>query len=302
MDRVQGSVSLLWLVARDVSTLTQGRYNKRDLLTYAVGIGCTESNFVYEHDENFAAFPLYPIVLNFKGVEQDVVSFPSEAMTQGPAMPPLPGIKVGLDGERYLEMLEPLDVDGGEVTIKARLIGVHKRGSGASVEKEELVVDKNGKVLCKMISGAFLVGAKGFKDSGVTNSEKVNIPNRAPDAVLDMPTSKTQTHIYRLSGDYNPLHVDPGFAMMSGFKEPILHGLCSLGITARAVIQQYCDGDSTRFKAIKARFAKPVLPGDTLTVEMWKEGDKVVVQTKVKSSGAVSINNAYVLLKPSSKL
>lgn len=277
-------------------------YNKRDLLTYAVGIGCEELNFTYEHDEDFAAFPTYPIVLNFKGTDQDVVSFPSEAMASGPPMPPLPGIKVGLDGERYIEKIHPLDVDGGELTIKARIIGVHKRGSGASVEKEELLCDSTGKVLYRIVSGAFLVGAKNFKDSGTTNSESVKPPGRAPDAVVEVPTTKTMTHIYRLSGDYNPLHIDPNFAQMSGFQEPILHGLCSFGITARAVVNQYCDGKDAKFKAIKGRFAKPVLPGQTLVVEMWKDGDKVVLQTKVKETGQVCINNAYVLLNPDSKL
>jgi len=278
------------------------RYNKRDLLLYAVGIGCEELNFVYEHDEDFAAFPTYPIVLTFKGNEQDVVSFPSDAMAAGPPMPPLPGVKVGLDGERYIEKLAPLDVDGAELIIKQRLIGVHARGSGASVETEQLICDLNGKPIYRIVSGAFMVGAKNFKDSGISNSEKVVVPNRAPDSSLEMPTLPNQTHIYRLSGDYNPLHLEPGFAMMSGFKAPILHGLCSLGITARAVIQQYCGGKAEGFKAIKARFAKPVMPGDILVVDMWKEGNKVIVQTKVKSTGAVSINNAYVLLETESKL
>jgi peroxisomal enoyl-CoA hydratase 2 len=255
-----------------------------------------------EHDENFSAFPTYPIVLGFKGTDPDVVSFPSEAMSQGPPMPPLSGVKVALDGERYIEKIAPLDVDGGELTLKSRVIGVHARGTGASVEKEDLLYDKSGKLLYKIVSGAFLVGAKDFKDSGTTNSEKVDVPTRAPDSVLEMPTSKTQAMTYRLSGDYNPLHIDPSFAQMSGFKEPILHGLCSFAITARAVIAQYCDGDSKRFRAIKGRFAKPVLPGDTLLVEMWKEGDKIIVQTKVKETGAVSINNAYVLLNPAAKM
>ena len=78
-------------------------YLTRDLLTYAVGIGCTDLNFVYENNKGFEAFPTYPIVLSFKGTDQDVVTFPSKAMAEGPKMPPLPGVVAGLDGERYIE-------------------------------------------------------------------------------------------------------------------------------------------------------------------------------------------------------
>lgn len=274
-------------------------YNKRDLLTYAVGIGCTELNFVFENNPTFAAFPTYPIVLGFKGSDQDVVTFPSAAMMEGPAMPPLPGVKVGLDGEREIIKLAPIPTDGSELTLRTRFIGVHKRGSGASVENEAELLDSKGNVVYKIISGSFLVGAKNFVDSGTSNSEKVPLPKRAPDAVLEMPTSEYQAQVYRLSGDYNPLHVDPDFATLAGFKAPILHGLCSYGITARAVIKQFCNNDPAKFRSIKARFASPVMPGNTIVVEMWKEGNKVILQSKVKETGKVCINNAYVMLEGS---
>lgn len=276
-------------------------YNKRDLLTYAIGIGCTELNFVYENNPGFAAFPTYPIVLGFKGTDQDVVTFPSPAMMEGPAMPPLPGVRVGLDGEREIIKLRPIPTDGSDLTLRTRFIGVHKRGSGASVENEAELIDKDGNVIYKIISGSFLVGAKGFKDSGRTNSEKCPPPKRAPDAVVEMPTSEYMAQVYRLSGDYNPLHVDPDFATLAGFQAPILHGLCSYGITARAVVKQFCNNDPSKFRSIKARFASPVMPGNTIVVEMWKEGDKVILQSKVKETGKVCINNAYVMLE-SSKL
>ena len=128
---------------------------------------------------------------------------------------------MGLDGERYIEMIKPLDPEGGVLTSKTKLIGVHKRGSGASVEQETHLIDAKGELVYKIISGSFLVGARDFKDSGITNSVKVEIPKRAPDAVVDMPTSITQAHMYRLSGDYNALHIDPDFAAISGFGEPV---------------------------------------------------------------------------------
>eukprot|EP00808_Paulinella_micropora_P007111 g4174.t1 len=278
-------------------------YLKRDLLTYAVGIGCSELNFVYENHDSFEAFPTYPIVLSFKGKDQDVVSFPSPAMMEGPPQPGLPGVKAGLDGERYIEKLADLDPDGGKLFLKSRIAGIHKSriagihkaGSGATVQSETLLEDAKGKVYYRMTGGSFLVGAKGFKSAGTSFSKKVDPPAREPDVVEEMHVPKTQAQVYRLSGDYNPLHIDPEMAKIMGFKEPILHGLCTMGFTARAFVKHFCKGTGKAFKSIRVRFASPVLPGQTLQVCMWKDAatpGRVVIQTKVKETGKVVINNA----------
>eukprot|EP00656_Telonema_subtile_P029771 TRINITY_DN32851_c0_g1_i1.p1 TRINITY_DN32851_c0_g1~~TRINITY_DN32851_c0_g1_i1.p1 ORF type:complete len:322 (-),score=82.48 TRINITY_DN32851_c0_g1_i1:168-1133(-) len=268
-------------------------YNIRDLLTYAVGIGCTDLQFVHENDGDFQAFPTYPIVLAFKGIDQDVVSFPSPAMDEGPSMPPLPGVKAGLDGERYIEKVNELDPDGAKLILRSRLAGVFNKGKGASVQSEAFLEDEDGKVFYKMQSGSFLVGANDFVDSGETFFKSHKIPNRSPDKVEEMFVPENQAQVYRLSGDYNPLHVDPETAEMMGFKVPILHGLCSLGYTTRAFMKHYCNNDQEFFKSIGLRFASPVLPGQTLVVEMWEEkGGRVLLQTKVKETGKVCISNA----------
>jgi len=277
-------------------------YTRRDLILYAIGIGCDELNFVYENSPNFAAFPTYPIVLSFKGNENDVLTFPSPAMMKTMNVPPLPGFKFVLDGERYLEVINPLPLSG-EFSYSSKCIGIHKRGQGALVVTESIISDST-KTYVKIVSGAFCVGAKNFtpESIGESYSENITLPARDPDATEDTHTLPNQAHIYRLSGDYNPLHIDPRMAKVSGFKEPILHGLCSLGIAARAVIKKYCGNDPSQFKAIKVRFAKPVIPGETLTTSMWKEGNKVYLEVKAKERNTIVVNNAYVLLNEKSKL
>ena len=83
-----------------------------------------------------------------------------------------------------------------------------------------------------------------------------------------------QAAIYRLSGDRNPLHIDPDFAKMAGYDRPILHGLCTFGHVGRAVLASYCDNDPDRFVGMSVRFSGVVYPGDTITTEMWDAGQR----------------------------
>jgi len=283
------------------SSSTTVSYNPRDLIIYAIGIGSDDLRFVYEHDADFAPFPTYPIVLGFKGTSSSIVNFPSEPMIKTSTIPPIKGTKVMLDGERYLEVVNPLPKEGAELTLKNTLLGIHKRGQGAIVESETIIQDDKT-VYVKIISGAFLVGAKDFENAGKTFSENIPVPKRNPDAVEEAKTLPNQAMIYRLSGDYNPLHVDPEMAKMSGFQQPILHGLCTFGYAARAVIKHFAGNDPSKFKSIRARFAKPVNPGETLITSMWKEGNRIILDVKVKERNQVVVNNAYVDLHPSSKL
>src|SRR5262249_2123498 len=106
---------------------------------------------------------------------------------------------------------------------------------------------------------------------------------------------ENQALLYRLSGDWNPLHADPSFAKAFGFDKPILHGLCTFGYAARHVIQKFSpNGDPRFFKSIKVRFADAVFPGDTIKTEMWKEGEKVVFRTLAEGKNKPAITNAAV--------
>ncbi len=113
---------------------------------------------------------------------------------------------------------------------------------------------------------------------------------------MDIPTREDQAVIYRLSGDYNPLHIDPAIAKMAGFSKPILHGMCTFGVTCRAVLQTYAEYDPKRFKSHQARFSAPVYPGETITVDLWKDGDVVSFEARIKDRGVTVIKNGKTVL------
>nr|CAD7423672.1 unnamed protein product [Timema monikensis] len=156
--------------------------------------------------------------------------------------------------------------------------------------------DENGNQVAYNQVTTFAIGMGGF--GGKRTSDKAvdiaNAPARAPDATVTEKTSLDQAAVYRLSGDWNPLHIDQDMATLGGYRRPILHGLCTLGFSARHILQRFANNDPSKFKAIKARFPKPVLPGQTLQTNMWHEGSRIHFETKVLESGYTVIGGAYV--------
>jgi len=146
--------------------------------------------------------------------------------------------------------------------------------------------------VARTLSSIFIRGLGGFGGPRGPTSTSTELPSRAPDAIQTEKTSEHQAWIYRLSADYNPLHIDPAVAEMVGFKKPILHGLCTFGFSTRAILKSFCNNDPANFKSIRVRFISPVYPGETLVIEMWKDGNKILFQTKVKERNVVVIGNA----------
>ena len=261
-------------------------YDKRDVLLYAVGIGIRDLGFVYEGHPGFAVFPTFPIRWGGAGAPIDRSLIPS---SPGP---------LNIDAERYLEMIQPLPVEGA-VNVRSRLIGVHPRGKGNGfVECESVVTDAAGDVCIKMVNGSFRRGVEAladiepFEGSGQTFSEKIAVPEREPDVTVSAHVPDNQAHLYRLSGDYNPLHIDPDSAKFGGFDEPILHGLCTFGHCGQLLLAALCDNDAKRFKKIKLRFSSPVFPDDTLEILAWNEGPgRVLFEARV--GDRVVVSNAY---------
>jgi len=175
--------------------------------------------------------------------------------------------------------------------------GIYDKGSGALVASENVAVDAaTGAKLVTSRSGAFIRGEGGFGGERGPSDRWLR-PERPPDHRVVLPTRPEQALLYRLSGDRNPLHADPKFAARGGFSRPILHGLCTYGFTGRALLHTLCGSDPAQFLSMSGRFSRPVLPGDTLVVSIWREdGDSALFQTATED-GTVVIDHGRMRLR-----
>jgi 3-hydroxyacyl-CoA dehydrogenase/3a,7a,12a-trihydroxy-5b-cholest-24-enoyl-CoA hydratase len=272
-------------------------YEERDLALYALGVGAAhdplddkELRTVYDmHGGGFVALPTYAVAPALGAI-----------LTLAKQGVNAPGLHFGLDrvlhGEQYTELTRPLPPHA-KLTHRARVKEIFDKGKNALVVTEIKTTDETGELLAVNELTTFVRGAGGWGgDRGP--SADVNVPpDRAPDAVVSEKTADNQALLYRLSGDWNPLHADPAFAQAFGFPRPILHGLCTFGFAGRAVIKAFAEGDPRWFKSIKVRFVDLVFPGETIVTEMWKASPtRIVFRCKVKERDKVVITNAAVEL------
>uniref|UniRef100_A0A8C6DW45 Peroxisomal multifunctional enzyme type 2 n=1 Tax=Moschus moschiferus TaxID=68415 RepID=A0A8C6DW45_MOSMO len=273
-------------------------YAELDTIMYALGVGASikepkDMKFIYEGSSDFSCLPTFGVIFAQKSI-----------MSGGLAE--IPGLSIdlakSLHGEQYLELYKPIP-RAGKLRSETIVTDILDKGSGLVI-LVDVYTYSGEELICYNQFSIFVVGSGGFGGKRTSDKAKaaVAVPNRPPDAVLTDITSLNQAALYRLSGDWNPLHIDPNFASLAGFDKPILHGLCTFGFSARHVLQHFADNDVSRFKAIKVRFAKPVYPGQTLQTEMWKEGNRIHFQTKVQGTGDIVISNAYVDLVPASAI
>ena len=182
-------------------------------------------------------------------------------------------------GEQVIILHGEIPVSG-TVRITTTVAGMYDKGSAGLVVLESESVDATtGAPALTTRTGLFIREAGGFGGprgpEGDEESELAGapVPSREPDEVVSYATRSDQALLYRLSGDRNPLHSDPAFAKRAGFDRPILHGLCTYGFTGRALLHAVCGSDPARFGAMRARFSKPTMPGDTLSISVWDIGD-----------------------------
>ncbi|MDX2202171.1 MAG: MaoC/PaaZ C-terminal domain-containing protein [Hyphomicrobiaceae bacterium] len=257
-------------------------YTKRDVLLYAVGIGARDLRFVYEGHPGFAVFPTFPIRWGATGLVVDET-----------ALPPTPG-PLTIDAERHLEVLGPLPLEG-TVEVRSRLVSVHPRGKGNAFVEIESEVSDAGRPCVRMVTGVFRRGVEKlgdiepFEGAGESRSVRLPMPDRKPDVEVSARIADNQAHVYRLSGDYNPLHIDPDAARFGGFEAPILHGLCTLGHSADMLLGALAGGDPARFSKLKVRFSSPVFPGDELGLRAWRESPtRVVFDVRARDKTVIS--------------
>jgi len=265
-------------------------WNEDALILYALGSGVgidvdqtSPGVLQYAYENGLKALPTFGVIPAFPALM---------------GMMNLPGLSFNpmmlLHGEQYLEVVKRPIPTSATATTRARVKAIYDKGKGALVILAATTTDDSGAVLFENEFGIFLRGEGGFGvESGPGPGNET--PSRPPDAVVEYPTITQQALLYRLSGDKNPLHADPGFAAMGGFDKPILHGLCTFANVGRAVIQACAGDDPTRFRAIKVRFVRPVMPGQAITTEMWRESDHDVL-VQAKAGGQVVISNAKVTL------
>lgn len=203
-----------------------------------------------------------------------------------------------LHSEQRLTLYRPLPA-AADLLINKRIVGAYDRGPmrGAIVLLEaEGRLAKDDTVLFTLGSTLVARGDGGFGGPAGSGPAPHRVPRREPDLSCDIESSPHQALLYRLNGDRNPLHADPSLARQVGFRAPILHGLCTYGVACHAILQTICDYDYTLIGGFDARFSAPVVPGDTITTDMWQDGNIVSFQCSVKARDSVVIRNGRCTL------
>lgn len=266
------------------------RYDVRDTILYALSLGygsdpLDEDELRFVYGENIRVLPTMAVVLRYPGFwlknEDTGVDW-----------------KKVLHGEQGLIIHKPLTA-AGTVVGRTRVTNIIDKGAGkgALLFSERDVIDRaSGDLLCILTSTSVLRGDGGFGGPSGPAPEPHPLPQRSPDSVVDLPTLPQAALIYRLSGDYNPLHADPKVAVAAGFERPILHGLCTFGVAGRAILRSCCGNDPNRLKSMQTRFSAPVFPGEVIRTELWRAGDMVSFRARALDRDVVVLNNGRAVV------
>jgi len=248
----------------DVRTIS---WTSRDALLYAVGIGAGQAALPFttentQHTQQ-VVYPTFAVVAG-SGTASPGTSAMSKIGSFNFAML--------VHGSQAITLHRPIPVEA-QATTQDKVVAMYDKGKAAIVVMENEVTSLDGEPLWNTRSAVFIRGEGGWGgDRGPSGAQNEPPADTAPDHEIMLQTSPDQAFVYRLSGDRNPLHTDPSFAALGGFDRPILHGLCTYGFTGRALLGALADDDVTRFHHVEGRFSSPVMPGDALTVRVWRTG------------------------------
>ena len=264
-------------------------YGPKDCILYALGLGfghdpMNEDELPFVYEKNLKALPTFALV---QGYTPYWLRNPDSGVNWTKVM----------HGEQGFVLHKPVTPQGS-VLGRTRIVEVIDKGEGkgALVYSERKVIDKaTGAALATLTQTTFCRADGGFGGPKRETPAPHALPERAPDAVCDLPTRPEMSLIYRLSGDINPLHAEPDFARAAGFPRPILHGLATFGVAGHALLRTICGYDPARLKAMAGRFSAPVFPGETIRTEIWRGNDNdpgvVSFRSRVIERDVIAINN-----------
>jgi acyl dehydratase len=260
-------------------------YEAKDCMLYALGVGLghdpmNEDELAFVYEKNLKVLPTMATVIGHNG------SLVRDRNT---------GINwvMVVNGEQGFTLHRPLTGQGA-VLGHTRIVEVIDKGvgKGALLLTERKINDKaSGDLIATVTQTIFCRGDGGFGGPPRQTPPPRPLPTRAPDAVCDFGTRPEAALIYRLSGDYNPLHAEPAVARAAGFDRPILHGLGTFGVSGHALLKTICGYDPARLISFSCRFSAPVFPGETIRTEMWRDGAVVSFHARVVERDVIAINH-----------
>lgn len=267
-------------------------YAARDTMLYALGVGLNadpldQRQLAFTYEEGLKALPSQCVVLGTPGFW---IKDPASGITWQ---------KV-LHGEQGFRLHRPLPPAATVLAVnRVRDLVDKGEGKGALIYVEREIRDKaSGEPLATLSSTYFCRADGGFGRSTTEPARPAAVPERAPDLVVDLPIDRRAGLIYRLSGDYNPIHADPRAAAAAGFKAPIFHGLGTLGVAAHAILGAVCGYAPERLRGMSLRFTAPVYPGETLRTSIWSEGGEARFRCLAAERETLVLDNGVAHIAP----
>lgn len=260
----------------------------RDAMLYALGIGYGDdpldpSQLKYVYEKDLEVFPTMAITLCYPGslsVRPDQID-----------------VRKTLHVFQGFELLNPIPLDRTLIG-RTRITNVYDKGAKRGIlwTYENRIQDEAGVPICTLQGASMCLVGGGVGGPAGESRPRKTVPDRAPDLVRDINTLPQAALIYRLSGDYNPFHVDPDLAKEGGFGRPILHGRCTFGIAGRAIVDGIARPHGKTLQAMEARFTSPVFPGESIRTEMWAVDGGVMFRCRTRERDALVLDQGHARL------